>query len=160
MAGDTIKTDVFIAGGGPVACTFARVFVSNGRQTVIADSGPQLSPRPGEHLKNAVAYQRDIDKFKPIIQGLLYQFSVPPRPGNTVTLDPISFQLGAGTASTRGALNPRQDPDKNLPSAGGSFAVGGMLTHWTNNTPRQHPTLERAQFISGGEWDVLYECAE
>src|SRR5262249_9775269 len=115
---------------------------------------------PGSHLKNAVAWQRDIDKFTPIVQGLLYQYSLPPRPGNTLTLDPMSFQVGADKASSRNALNPRQDPYKNLPSAAQGFAVGGMFVHWTNNTPRQHPTLERMNILGDAEWNLLYSCAE
>jgi pyranose oxidase len=157
---DNSSTDVFIIGYGPVACTFARLMHASGRRVLLADSGPQMTRYPGEHLKNAVAWQRDVDKFTPIVQGLLYQISLPPRPGHTLTLDPISFRTGAESASTRNALNPRQDPYKNLPSAAQGFAVGGMFVHWTNNTPRQHPTLERMEFIRDDEWDRLYACAE
>jgi pyranose oxidase len=157
---ENLNTDVLIVGSGPVACTFARLLHAAGRRVVMADSGPQMSRYPGEHLKNAVAWQRDIDKFTPIVQGLLYQYSTPPRPGHTLTLDPISFQTGAESASTRNAINPRQDPYKNLPSAAQGFAVGGMFVHWTNNTPRQHPQLERMEFINDDEWDLLYRCAE
>ena len=156
----SITTDVFIIGSGPVGCAFARMFHAAGRKVVMADTGPQMSRLPGEHLKNAVGFQRDVDKFTPIVQGLLSQYSIPPRPGYTTTLDPISFQTGAAEASTRGALNPRQDPYKNLPGAAQGYAVGGMFVHWTNNTPRQHPTLERISFIGGDEWDHLYACAE
>ena len=154
------QTDVFIVGSGPIACTFARILHTAGRRVLMADSGPLMSRYPGEHLKNAVAWQRDIDKFTPIVQGLLYQYSTPPRPGNTLTLDPISFLTGAESASVRSANNPRQNPYTNLPSAAQGFAVGGMFVHWTNNTPRQHPTLERMKILSDVEWDELYDCAE
>src|SRR5882724_8580643 len=156
----SLKTDVFIAGAGPAGCTFARILAQSGRQVLMADTGPQLSARAGAHLKNAVVYQRDVDRFTPIVLGLLNPYSVPPRPGYTLSLDPISYTTDAAHASTRSANNPRQDPYRNLPGAACSFAVGGMLTHWTNNTPRHHPRLERISFISAEEWDQLYSVAE
>lgn len=126
----------------------------------MADTGPQLSRRPGAHLKNAIVYQRDIDRFTPIVQGLLNPYSLPPRPGNTVSLDPIAYHGGAAMASTRSAMNPRQNPYKNLPGAAGGFAIGGMLTHWTSSIPRHHPSLEMMPCISKPEWGKLYETAE
>jgi pyranose oxidase len=35
-----------------------------------------------------------------------------------------------------------------------------MFVHWTNNTPRQHPILERMKILTDAEWDDLYNCAE
>ncbi len=159
---ERIDTEVFIAGTGPAGCTFARFLVPAGKRVIMADAGAQLSARPGAHLKNAFGYQRDIDKFTPIVQGLLHQISVPPQPGYTTTLDPISFQPPRHKhhAAARSGRNPRQDPYQNLPAAAVSYAVGGMLTHWTNNTPRHHPTMERIPFISAAEWDGLYAQAE
>src|SRR5262249_14627753 len=141
-----------------IGCTFARWLVQGGRRVLMTDVGPQHSARPGEHLKNSFAYQRDIDKFTPIVQGLLHPLSVPPRSGHTSTLDPISFRPKQGTI--RSAQNPRQDPAKNLDGAAASYGVGGMFTHWTNNTPRHHPTMERISCISDDEWGVLYGLAE
>ncbi len=66
-----LKTDVLIVGTGPVGCTFARYLVPEGRRVIMIDAGAQLSPRPGEHLKNAFVYQRNIDKFTSIVQGML-----------------------------------------------------------------------------------------
>jgi pyranose oxidase len=124
----------------------------------MVDAGPQYSKRPGEHLKNAFAYQRDIDQFTPIVQGLLHRISVPPRSAFTTTLDPISFHPAKGTI--RSAQNPRQEASRNLEAAAVSYGVGGMFSHWTNNTPRHHPMIERSDLIGDAEWDVLYDAAE
>jgi pyranose oxidase len=154
----TINTNVLIAGSGPIGCTFARWLVSHGKQVVVIDSGSQHSPRPGEHLKNAFVYQRNLDKFTPIVQGLLQPVSVSVQTGFTDTLDPAAFR--PPTATIRNGQNPKQDPRKNLRGAAVSYCVGGMFTHWTNNTPRPHPTMERINFISGSDWNTLYGIAE
>jgi pyranose oxidase len=160
MVGTTgsLRTDVLIAGSGPIGCTFARFLAMQGRKVTMVDAGAQHSARPGEHLKNAFVYQRNLDKFTPIVQGLLHPVSIPVQTGYTDTLDPIVFRPGAGTI--RSAQNPRQDPRKNLRNAAVSYGVGGMFTHWTNNTPRPHPTMERIPFIGNEEWEILYGDAE
>lgn len=157
MTTNILKADALIVGTGPVGCTFARHLVAAGRAVLMTDAGAQHSPRPGEHLKNAYTYQRDLDKFTPIVQGHLYTLSVPASQGYSTSLDPISYHP---RGSVRSAHNPRQDPAKNMPAAAASYGVGGMFTHWTNNTPRHHPTMERIQFISAEEWDLLYGRAE
>jgi pyranose oxidase len=158
MPTSKLTTDVLIAGSGPIGCTFARGLVSSGRSVVIAEAGGQHSARPGEHLKNAFVYQRDIDRFTPIVQGLLQPLSVSSRHSGQVTanLDPMAFRA---TGSTRNAQNPDQDPTRNLPAAAVAYGVGGMFTHWTNNCPRYHPS-ERAACIPQDEWAPLYELAE
>ena len=150
-------TEVLIAGTGPAGCTFAR-FLAPHKQVWMVEAGGHLSKRAGAHLKNSFVYQRDVNKFTPIVQGLLQQISVPPRTNIATALDPIAYPQSAG--SIRSAMNPRQDPYRNLEAAAVSYAVGGMLTHWTNNTPRHHPTLEMIPFIPGGDWNVLYPYAE
>jgi pyranose oxidase len=155
---ENLETDVLIVGTGPVGCTFARFLVPEGRRVLMIDAGAKYSSRPGAHLKNAFVFQRDLDRFTPIVQGMLHPLSVPPRGGHTTTLDPVAYQ--AAVRSIQKNQNPRQDEFKNLDGAATSYAVGGMFTHWTNNTPRHHPTMERIPFISETEWEELYSLAE
>jgi pyranose oxidase len=151
----TDKCDVFIAGGGIAACTFARILVDAGLRVLMADVGSQHSRNVGENLKNFSSYQHDVDQFGGIVKGLMHPVSVPP----------------AGPLSTRNALNPRQKPDRNLPGAVVAYSVGGMAIHWTCAIPRHHETAERIPFIpaqsfkdsEGNDiegWDHLYPEAE
>ena len=152
-----IDTDVFIAGTGPAGSTFARLLVPTGRRVLMADIGAQWGPRPGRNLKNTFPYQRNLDNFTSVIRGLLHPISVPSAGGVTTTLDPTVYRPAG---AIRNAANPRQDPLKNLEGAAASYAVGGMLLHWTASVPRQHPQLERWNGISHEEWDSLYSTAE
>lgn len=153
----TVETDVLIVGSGPIGCGFARSLVDGGRRVLMVDAGAQHSRRPGEHLKNAFVYQRRLDSFTPIVQGLLQPLSVPTRTPGATQLDPIAYRAYGGI---RNAQNPLQDPAKNLPGAAVAYGVGGMFSHWTSNTPRHHEKLERIDFIDGGEWDSLYGRSE
>jgi pyranose oxidase len=154
---DEEKVDALIIGSGPIGCTFARYLVADGRKVLMIDAGAQLSPLPGENLKNAFVYQRNIDRFTFVIQGNLNLLSVATGGLYTPTLDPSAFRA---SGTVRNGQNPRQDPAKNLPAAAATYAVGGMFTHWTCNTPRYHPTLEQIPFIPAEEWDRLYGEAE
>ncbi len=158
----TIGVDTLIVGSGPVGCTFARRLVEAGRRVLMVDAGASLSARPGEHLKNAVLYQRNLDLFSSVIRGHLHLLSVPSNEQPVVTLDPSAFQIDY--RRYRGFVhnnqNPDQDPNRNLQAAAATYAVGGMATHWTCATPRHHPTVERAQLYTDDEWDGLYAEAE
>ena len=56
--------------------------------------------------------------------------------------------------------NPEQDIYENLPGASATYGVGGMATHWTAATPREHPTIERSTLFTDQEWDDMYTEAE
>jgi pyranose oxidase len=160
---ENLEVDVLIVGSGPVGCTFARKLVEAGRSVHMVDAGPQMSRRPGEHLKNAYQYQRNIDLFASVIRGHLHTLSVPTSNEPVMTLNPGVFQGEHGKKFRGFTLhnqNPDQDPVVNLPGAGVTYAVGGMATHWTCATPRQHPTVERSDIYSDAEWDRLYSGAE
>lgn len=56
--------------------------------------------------------------------------------------------------------NPNQSPWDNLPAAAATRVVGGMGSHWTCCTPRQHPKIERSPLFNDEEWENLYNRAE
>ncbi len=159
---ENVEVDVLIVGSGPVGCTFARKLVEAGRSVYMVDAGPRMSRRPGQHLKNAFQYQRNINLFASVIRGHLHQLSVPTNNQPVLTLDPGAFHIEG--EEFRGFVlnnqNPDQDPATNLPGAGVTYGVGGMTTHWTCATPRHHPTLERSDIYSDAEWNRLYDEAE
>ena len=158
----SMDVDVLIVGSGPVGCTFARKLIEAGRSVYMVDAGAQLSRRPGEHLKNSFLYQRNIDLFASVIRGHLHVLSIPTNDQPALTLDPgaFSFDRAQYEGFVLNNQNPEQNPEKNLPGAGVTYAVGGMATHWTCATPRHHPTLERSDVYSDDEWDRLYTAAE
>ncbi|MFF0146668.1 pyranose oxidase [Amycolatopsis sulphurea] len=131
-----IETDVLIVGSGPVGATFARTLVDGGRSVLMVDAGPQLSRRPGEHLKNHLAYQHSHERFGTLVRGHLHPLS---RPAPAADRAGELISLAAGVAT---------------------YAVGGMATHWTGVTPRHHPVVERSGAFPAGEWDALYRDAE
>ncbi|MBO9204627.1 MULTISPECIES: GMC oxidoreductase [Niastella] len=153
-----ITCDALIIGAGPSGSTYARVLVSEGLKTIMVDTGPQYSKRPGENLKNSFPFQRNMGNFASMIRGFLHLISVPTSGGSSAFLDPITYKPDSGFI--KNAMNPRQDPNKNLDGAAAAYSVGGMLLHWTGAVPRHHPELERIKFISNDEWEDLYTEAE
>jgi pyranose oxidase len=160
----SLATDVLIIGSGPIGAAFARKLVDAKREVFMIDAGAMQSPRPGEHLKNAFIYQRNIDLFVNVIKGHLQVLSVPTNKLPVPTLDPGSFMVDFGNPLFKGlshnGQNPEQDPAKNLEGAAATYAVGGMATHWTCATPRHHPTIERYNGIPAAEWEKLYADGE
>src|SRR6266545_100829 len=96
MDSDTRHVDVLVVGSGPAGCTYARKLVEGGRSVYMVDMGARLSRRPGEHLKNAFLYQRDLDLFAAVIRGHLHVLSVPANDQPMLTLDPNSFRVDYG----------------------------------------------------------------
>ncbi|NYI06880.1 pyranose oxidase [Allostreptomyces psammosilenae] len=157
-----MRVDTLIIGSGPVGATYARVLEAAGQRVAMVDAGAQHSPRFGEHLKNAVVYQRNRNLFSSVIRGHLNPLSVSVDRTALDVLDPAATGVnpadyGGGAANGQ---NPGQDPHLNIPGAAATYAVGGMATHWTCATPRHHPTVERTDLISEDEWEDLYREAE
>lgn len=157
-----VSVDVLIVGSGPIGCTFARELVAAGRKVLMIEAGPKLSERPGEHLKNAFLYQRNLDLFSSVIRGHLNLISIPSNDQPVVTLDPAAFQVDFTQyrGFSRNNQNPDQAPASNLGAAAVTYGVGGMATHWTCATPRQHPDIERSGLLGDAEWEHLYQRAE
>ncbi len=161
MSDREFHVDILVVGSGPIGAAFARTLVDAGRSVLMVDAGAQLSPRPGEHLKNAYLYQHNTNLFASIIRGHLHPLSVPTSARPELAVNPAATpELGTSRSSARNAENPDQDPYRNLPGAAACYAVGGMGTHWTGATPRPHPTIERSSHIVAAEWEALYADAE
>lgn len=162
MDQQNIRVDTLIVGSGPIGSTFARELVTAGRQVLLVEAGPQLSQRPGEHLKNTYLYQRNLDLFSSVIRGHLNLISIPSNDQPVVTLDPAAFQVDY--SKYRGFVRNNQNPDQpaatNLGAAAVTYGVGGMATHWTCATPRHHPEIERSDLLDDAEWERLYSDAE
>ncbi len=152
------KADVLIIGSGPIGSTYARILVGSGRTVTMVDAGPQLSPVPGSHLRNERRYQYNKNNFEDLVAANCWRYSVPTQAGYQDTLDKTAFWDISDQAFN--FHNPGQKPELNLPAAAGTYAVGGMFTHWTAAAPRQHPVLERTPIIPANEWDDLYKTAE
>ncbi|KAI2469977.1 hypothetical protein F4781DRAFT_392449 [Annulohypoxylon bovei var. microspora] len=152
-----IRTQVLIVGSGPIGAVFAKTLVDAGLNVLMVDMGEQASKLIGDHRKNSAVVQKDISLFTNVIRGELSPLSVPVKTAD-IQLAPISFQDGAGEYVLNGQ-NPDQIASVNLTSSAATRTVGGMSSHWTCCTPRQHP-LERSDLFTDERWDELYTKVE
>lgn len=72
-----MEVDVLVVGTGPLGATFARKLVEGGCSLLMIDAGPQLSKRPGEHLKNSFLYRKNALGFAEVIDRGHTRLSVP-----------------------------------------------------------------------------------
>ncbi|KAG0000436.1 Pyranose 2-oxidase [Entomortierella chlamydospora] len=172
------ECDVLIVGSGPIGCGFARTLLDPAISRLVPEQGPEelkklkvvivdigqhLSNVPGENVKNAYYYQRNVNNFTPIVQGTMQPISIAP---NSTPLpyptDPTVFEV-KGANYVINNINPDQDESVNMPAAATTYAIGGMGTHWTCCVPRMAEGVERPPDDMGipcQEWDELYEKAE
>ena len=87
----SLSEDVVIVGSGPIGSTYARKLVEGGRKVLMVEAGVQERQRPGEHLKNAFKFQRDVNSFTNVIKAALETISVPTKNNVPLTLDPIGW---------------------------------------------------------------------
>ncbi|KAL0061207.1 hypothetical protein AAF712_011966 [Marasmius tenuissimus] len=139
--------DVFIAGSGPIAATYARKILdwakANNKEPkiIMAEIGSQDGKIIGGHHKNSVKYQKDIDMFVNVIKGALQPVSIPPSSAFMPTMAGTSWRPPPDGASNRLIIqghNPDQVPEFNLGAAAVTRTVGGMGTHWTCSCPIPH----------------------
>ncbi|CCT76068.1 related to Pyranose 2-oxidase [Fusarium fujikuroi IMI 58289] len=154
------KTDVLIVGSGPIGATFAHTLVKKGIKVTMIDIGQQETRRVGDHKKNSVAVQKDISLFTNTVKGELHPLSVPTNSARPV-IEPASWsRRPTDSAYVLNGQNPEQKAYGNLPAAAATRVVGGMGSHWTCCTPRQHKGIERSDLFSDSEWNALYSRAE
>jgi pyranose oxidase len=164
---ELIVTDVFIAGSGPIACTYARLILEAKdlpqTKVYMAEIGSQDSPVIGAHHKNSIKYQKDIDAFVNVIKGALQPVSIPPGDTHQSTLARASWR--PSTDPSKGQLviqghNPNQMPDNNLRGSAITRTVGGMATHWTCSCPVPHDEERANNPIDSGEFNTLLDRAK
>ena len=173
-----IQPDVVIIGSGPVGATYARILTNQKKKVLMIDIGQQYSRIPGLSPKNSFVFQRNMDNFTPMVQGFLHVLSVPPGGRAVTALDPIAWSHRPNqnnqpnpiaNETDRGAINPNQNAKLNLDGSAASYAVGGMMLHWTACVPRPHPVMERfndlrdpngSSIDNHSEWNRLFCEAE
>jgi pyranose oxidase len=162
---DTVKrtTDVLIVGSGAIGSVYARLLTQGGYTVTMVDCGPALSQIPGDHIRNAALYQLSADSFGGVIASSLVTMSIPPQIRDYDTLDPACFNPYTTEAVVKGLVlegqNPEQKAEKNLPDAASTYAVGGMVTHWTCAIPRPRNSGLLTE-IPRRELDELYAKGE
>jgi pyranose oxidase len=130
---------VFIAGSGPIGCTYARTILDERPSTKvdIAEIGSQDSPIVGAHHKNSIKYQKDFDAFVNVIKGALQPVSIPPGDTYQSTLARAAWAPTVNPLVIHGN-NPSQSRERNLKAAAVTRTVGGMASHWTCSCPEPH----------------------
>ncbi|KAJ1304640.1 hypothetical protein OPQ81_005781 [Rhizoctonia solani] len=157
------SVDVFIAGSGPIGSTFARKILDGAKspnlKVWMVDVGSQDNPVIGQHHKNSIKYQKDIDAFVNVIKGALQPVSVPPAATYMATLGAEAWSPGPGQKLVSAFNNPDQKPELNLIGSAVTRTVGGMATHWTCACPVPHPDERKRSPLPESELLELIEEA-
>jgi pyranose oxidase len=155
--------DVCIAGSGPIAAAYASTIIENHPTATVlmVEIGSQDSLIAGEHHKNTIKYQKDIDSFVNVIKGALQPISIPPSEAYISTLGGTGWSPGSNQVLVTEGHNPNQRPEVNLRASAVTRTVGGMATHWTcacpepNSEERQNNPIENLQELLQEAKDLL-----
>ena len=150
--------DVLIIGSGPIGATFARVLSERapGATILMVDVGPQLTARPGVHVKNIPdSHERTVAQIRS--QGpAQYPYQIPSfaeRSAAAATSGPRRIAMLARPGTHLVSLEDADLDVSGMPAASLSSNVGGMGAHWTCACPPPGNT-ERISFIPEDEWQV------
>ena len=160
----TSQVDVLVVGSGPVGATFARIVADQvpTARILMVDAGPQLTARPGMHVKN-IRDPEELNQAQIRSQGpTQFKYNTP------------SFAERASAAAKHGRerletlarpgthlINPHDDDldVSDMPAAAAATNIGGAGAHWTCACPRPG-NIERVPFISQAEWEQACTKAE
>ena len=95
-----MEVDILVVGTGPLGATFARKLVEGGCSVLMIDAGPQISKRPGEHLKNSFLYRKNALSFADVIAKNHFHLSVPVSASEDGMEDILHQQQEATSASS------------------------------------------------------------
>jgi pyranose oxidase len=155
----TAQPTVAIVGSGPVGSAYARVLLEENPdvRVVMFEAGPQLTPIPGESVRNIVDPEEKA-AARERSQGPLsgsYRESLG-IPEAVVAEGMFTARQGTYLLDFGGAGSAHAET---FPAAAAATNVGGQGAHWTAAIPR--PAFsEKIPFIADDEWEVLIERAE
>lgn len=150
---------IAIVGSGPIGSAYARVLVEGlpDAHVVMFEAGPQLTPIPGESVRNIP---------DPVEKERAREMSQGPQAGSLRE----SLGIPAGVV-VEGMFTARQGTHlldfggegsasaPTFPAAAAATNVGGQGAHWTCATPS--PSFsEKIPFIADAEWDDLLAAAK
>ncbi|KIJ23033.1 GMC oxidoreductase [Sphaerobolus stellatus SS14] len=161
---NAVVYDVFIAGSGPIASTYARTILDKNKDAkiYIAEVGSQDSAVPGAHLANSIRFQKDSGSFAQIIKASLQPVSVPPDDTYQPTLARAAWSPSLEKPLVIEGHNPKQVRELNLPGASVTRTVGGMGTHWgcACPIPGEEELTELMKYIPKSELCQLFKQAQ
>ena len=150
---------IAIVGSGPIGSAYARVLVEQvpNARVVMFEAGPQLTPRPGESVRN-IADPDEKARAREMSQGPqagAFRESLG-IPSGTVTEGMFTARQGTHLLDFGGAGSAHASA---FPAAAAATNVGGQGAHWTCATPS--PAFsEKIPFIADDEWDGLLDAAK